>query len=142
MLRSGPADTLGAVFPPAPPNTTRSSGAPAAEPSTASATRLPEPLITKAIALPETQPPRFTTCWTSADRSGVRCAAPASPTVLQAGGLQATEALVRGRAPTLFVPVVKGTALSEASPWTASVVVTLLVSSVWNWIHADWIDAP
>ena len=72
----------------------------------------------------------------------MRCPAPASSITFHACGDQATEAAVRGRAPMLFDPEAKVTALSEASPWTMRLVAVLLVSSVWNWIQAAWINAP
>src|SRR5215510_3871784 len=113
-------------------------------PSKATATRLLPalPLTMKAIAFPLAQPPRLTICWTTAERSGVRSASRASPSVVHGGGAQETDDEVKGRAPTLLVPVVKGTALSDASPWIVSEVVSLFVSSTWNWIQAAWIAAP
>ena len=50
-------------------------------------------LMTKAMALSRTQPGRDTTDCTSGVRSGVCCAAPASPAVNQGGGCQRTPRL-------------------------------------------------
>ena len=103
---------------------------------------VPVPVMMKAMSLSADQPLRLTISCTIAERSGVRWARPASPTVVHAAGDQATEAEVRSRAPMLFDPEAKVTALSEATPWTMTLVAVLLLSSVWNWIQALRICAP
>ena len=69
-------------------HSTCSAGAAEALPSKDDATRLavPEPEMTTAIALPDTQPARFTISCTTPDRSGVCCAGPRLP-LDQAGRL-------------------------------------------------------
>ena len=74
-----------------------SNGASTDEPSKDIATLRPLPLMTNTAAFPGTDPGRSTTSWITAARSGVRCAAPASPTASQEPGDQATKAAVRGR---------------------------------------------
>ena len=111
-------------------------------PSKASAVRRPVPLSWKPRALPWAQPGRLTTAWTREEMSGVCCAAVLAPTVFQAGGFQATDAVVAGRLLTLLlVPTYVGV-LSAASARRVRAAASVLTSSVWNWIQAREIVAP
>src|SRR5262245_27393621 len=104
----------------------------AAPDSNAEAVRRPEPVMTSTIARPLTHPGRFTISWMIGEMSGERCAAPASPMLIQGAGTQGTDAAVRGRDETLRLVVVKVPGLSAACPWMVSDVASDPVSSVWN----------
>ena len=101
--------------------------------SKASAVRVPVPVKTKARSLPASQPGRATISCTMAERSGVRWARPASPTVVQAAGVQAAKASVVAREDTLFAALVKTAASSASWPRMLSEVVAEPTSSVRNW---------
>ena len=89
--------------------------------------------MTKAMSLSAAQPWRATISCTIAVRSGVRCAAPAAPTVVQPAGAQAVEAPVVAREVTFAWPL-KAAASSLASPRISSEAAPVLTSSVWNWM--------
>ena len=110
-----------------------SSGAPPAEPLNDSATRLPEPEITNAMALLADQPPWSTISWTTAARSDVCWPAPAAPTVSHAGGDHSADAVVTGRDVMSNLDDENVAASAAASPRMVSVVVPPSVSSTWNW---------
>src|SRR5262245_49530282 len=112
-------------------------GADAGVRSKATAMRVPVPVISRTIALPGLQPGRFMTSCTMLARLGVRWLAPASLRVVQAGGAQATVALVRGRLETLLAVVTNAGALSLAWPASVSCVATDVASSVVNCTNAD-----
>src|SRR5262245_52496876 len=80
------------------------------------AVRVPVPVTTKAIALPEAQPGRFTICCTMLARLGVFSLGPTSLTTVQGTGAHATVAVVRGRPETFKAAFVNAAALSLASP--------------------------
>src|SRR5665809_42832 len=96
-------------------------------PSNDCATRLPDPEMTRARALPDAHPGRSTTSWSTALRSGVRWSTPATNRFVHGGGDHATEAAVRGRLERLNLTVVKGAALSAGSALTVRFVATELV---------------
>src|ERR671932_180386 len=98
------------------------------------AVRWPLPVMMKARALPLVQPGRLTISCTKLARLGVRWSAPAAPIVVQAGGDQEAEALLRARVETLPVAVVKVAALSAACAFRVSVVASDCASSVANWM--------
>src|SRR5205085_5889675 len=100
--------------------------------SNADAVRLPEPVTTRTSALPLTQPARAITSPIGPARLGVRCAAPADPTVDHAAGVHATEAVVRARLERFRDEVVNAAAWSAACARIASEVVAEPVSSVVN----------
>src|SRR5512134_3457125 len=99
------------------------------------AVRQPLPVITMTIELPELQPGRFLISCTMLARSGVRWLGPASLTVVQGTGAQATVAVVRGRPETLLVAVVNAPGLSLAWPAIVSWVGVDPVSSTVNWMY-------
>src|SRR5262245_644913 len=100
--------------------------------SKADAIRVPLPVITKAIELPETQPARFTTCCTMLARLGVRWFRPASLAVVQDTGAQATVAVVRGRLDMFEAVDANVGAWSMAWPAIVSWVAVVVASSVVN----------
>src|SRR5688572_2748124 len=117
-------------------------GARAELPSKATAVRVPVPVITKTIALPEIQPGRFVISCTMLARFGVRWLGPASLAMFQAAGAQGTVAVVRGRLEMLLAVPVNVTALSLAWPANESWVAAEVTSSVANCTYADVMVAP
>src|SRR5262245_50766945 len=105
--------------------------------SNAAAVRQPVPVITKTIALPEIQAGRFLISCTMFVRSGVRWSTPASLTLIQGTGAQATVAVVRGRLETFCVTVENAGGLSAAWPAIVSCVGVDPVSSTVNCMYAD-----
>ena len=143
VVRSGPAETSGAVLGRGPPTTYSrwSSAAADGDPSYDSATRLPEPVMTIASAAAGSHCAESTACWMTTDRSGVRCAIPAAPTGAHSGGSHSTAAVVSVRLVRLCEAAVKGAA-GPASALTCSVAALDDASSAWNWTHAAVISAP
>lgn len=106
------------------------------------AVRLPEPVTTKAILLLGDQPGRLETSCMMAERSGVRCASPLSPIEVHALGLQDTAALVVVRDETLLAVSVNGLASAVRSAVIRRSVLSVVSSSVVNWMYELVMSAP
>ena len=91
------------------------------------------PLTMIANALPDAQPDRFTISCRTGTRLAVRWSGPASPTVVQAAGAQATLAPVRAREVMFLLTDTKVAASSAASPSIRNDAASASVSAAWNW---------
>src|SRR3712207_6216125 len=107
-------------------------GRPVADPSNASAVRVPVPVMITESALPLAQPVRLTICWTTDERFGVRWSTPRAPTVDQGAGAHAAFAVVLCRFERLLLAVVKVPGLSATSAATVRLAAAVDTSSTWN----------